>query len=633
MQFQRILFCDAETFSEQPIKHGTEAYVRHSTTESLLWGYAFDNDPVALWDATCEPPPPELFAAWADPTVLKIAFNVPFDRGIIQYVEQVESPIEQWMDAQILAYSLGFSGGLDAVLEQIGFSEGKNKDGGQLINLFCSPAPKNHKIDRYDKESRPEQWARFCAYAKQDVEVLRRLWVWGASQNPTIDWDDWRLGVKTNEAGIPVDLPLCHAALAMHSKAKDDIRRRLQKMTGLGNPLSNAQMRGWLKTQGVDLPDLTAATLASLEDKGEVLTLYGAAVGTAATKYKAFIEKVCDDATVKGGHQFIGASRTGRDASRGINTQNLKRGPIDAHAPELILKGDVRVLEALYGDAIEVLATSVRGAIAAPEGKVLLISDLAGIEGRVLPWLCGFDVKVQQIAGGMDMYKVAACSIYHKQYEDITKDERFVGKVAELALGYQGAVGAFSSMAAAFGTDLPEDEVIGIVKGWREANFPIVNFWYALERKAKYTTATGESSSEGLISFSRSNDFLLMHLPSGRNLYYYRPALVPNTERGGEQLSFMGLNTYTRKWERTHTYGGKLAENATQATSRDVFFHGYRLADEAGLDVRMRVHDELVCVGTEDQLPSLVSCMEQIPEWAAGLPLKAEGGVSKRYKK
>ena len=633
MQFTQMLFCDAETFSRQPIKHGAEKYLRHETTESLLWAYAFDTGPVELWDVTESSPPEELLSAWADPSVLKIAFNAPFDRGVVQCVEGIDSPVEQWMDAQVLAYALGFSGGLDAVLDQIGFREGKNKDGKQLINKFCAPAPANHNADRYDSTSHPEEWERFKEYGKQDVEVLRRLWVWCAQHNPTVDWDAWRLSVKTNEAGIPIDRELCQTALTLHAKAKDDILRELQRITGLGNPLSNAQMKGWLKTQGVDLPNLTAATLNALPEKGEVLTKYSAAVGTAATKYKGFMEKACDDDTVKGAHQFLGASRTGRDASRGINTQNLKRGPIDRFAPEIIKRGDVRLIELLYGDAINVLATSVRGAIAAPEGKMLLISDLAGIEGRVLPWLCRFDLKVQQIEGGMDMYKVAACSIYHKRYDDITKDERFVGKVAELALGYQGAVGAFSSMASAFGTDLPEEEVLDIVKGWRTSNAPIANFWHTMERKAQYTTATGEPSSVGRIGFSRTDDFLLMHLPSGRNLYYYKPEIVPNRERGGEQLSFMGLNTYTRKWERTHTYGGKLVENATQAASRDVFYHGYRLADEAGLDVRLRVHDELVCVGEPEQLPTLIACMEEVPSWADGLPLKAEGETSKRYKK
>jgi DNA polymerase len=363
--------------------------------------------------------------------------------------------------------------------------------------------------------------------------------------------------------------------------------------------------------------------------------LYSKAVSTAPTKYKAFLNKACDDGTVKGAHQFIGASRTGRDASRGINTQNLKRGPIDDYAPEIILKGDTDIIGALYGDVINVLATSVRAAIAAPEGKVLLISDLAGIEGRALPWLCFFTRKLDQIAGGMDMYKVAACSIYHKQYEDIDKDERFVGKVAELALGYQGAVGAFSSMAVAYGADLPEELVKRIVKEWRKSNYEIVQFWYELERMAIYTIVTGEPTTSGRIRFSLTDLFLIMHLPSGRNLYYYKPEMVVREVHGNmkDQISFMGLNTYTRKWERTFTYGGKLAENATQGLSRDIFYYGYRKAIAAGLDVRLRVHDELVCVGEPEQLPLLISCMEDLPPWAEGLPLKAEGEVTKRYKK
>jgi len=633
----KMLFCDSETFSRQPITDGTHKYTEHESTESLLWSYAFDMKPVKLWDAKSGIRPLELAEAWQDPDVLKIAFNVPFDRGIIENVEGIESPLEQWMDAQILAYALGFSGGLDMVLQQIGFPQDqqKNKDGKQLINRFCSPAAKNHKADRYDKHTHPEEWERFKDYAIQDTEVLRQLWIWCATQNPTVNWDDWRMAERTNLAGIPVDLELCQTALDMHTHAKAEIKNTLQMATGLDNPLSNQQMRGWLSSQDIDLPNLAADTLNEMDEKPPELVLYSKAVSTAPTKYKAFIAKACKDGTVKGAHQFIGASRSGRDASRGINTQNLKRGPIDIHAPELILKGQTDIIAALYGDVIDVLATSVRAAIAAPKGKTFLISDLAGIEGRVLPWLCHFQVKLEQISGGMDMYKVAACSIYHTQYEKIDKSQRFVGKVAELALGYQGAVGAFSSMASAYGTELPEDEVKTIVKEWRESNYPIVQFWYELERMAIYTITTGEVSEAGRIKFSRTELFLVMHLPSGRNLYYYQPEMVKREVHGSmkDQISYMGLNTYTRKWERTFTYGGKLAENATQGVARDVFYHGYRRADAEGIDVRLRVHDELVCVGEPEQLPLLISCMEELPPWAAGLPLKAEGEVSKRYKK
>ncbi len=644
----KFLFCDSETFSRQPIKAGSHKYVRHESTESLLWSYAFDMKPVKLWDATVSVRPTELVEAWQDPDVLKIAFNVPFDRGVIEHVEGIESPIEQWMDAQILAYALGFSGGLDAVLEQIGFpaEQQKNKDGKQLINRFCSPAAKNHKADRYDRHSHPEEWERFKAYAIQDSDVLRQLWIWCATQNPTVNWDDWRMSERTNLAGIPIDLKLCRAAISMHTGAKEEVKNTLKMATGLENPLSNAQMKGWLATQGYDLPNLAADTLAGMKEKPPELVLYSKGVSTAHTKYKAFIEKACDDDTVKGAHQFIGASRTGRDASRGVNLQNIKRGPIDRFAPEILLNSDIDLIGALYGDPMGVLATSVRAAITAPEGKDLLISDLAGIEGRVLPWLCYFQLKLDQIAGGMDMYKVAASSIYHNLYELITKDERFIGKIAELALGYQGAVGAFLSMAAQYGVELTEDEVKVIVKEWRKNNGPIVQFWYELERMAAYTITTGEDSFSGRIRFSRTKLFLIMHLPSGRNLYYYQPEMVLRRVKMGykedgitpnwvekEQISYMGVNTYTRKWERTYTYGGKLAENATQGTARDIFFNGYRRADEENLDVRLRVHDELVAVGDADQLPLLISCMEELPSWAAGLPLKAEGEVSKRYKK
>lgn len=628
-----ILFLDSETFSRQPIKAGTHKYTQHKSTESLLWTYALNDESVNLWDATEEVRPAILTEMWEDPAITKIAFNAPFDRGVVENVEKVPSPLDMWKDAQIAAYALGFAGSLDMVLEQIGSAQGKNKDGKALIRRFCSPAPKNHKADRYDKTTHPEEWERFKAYGIQDTAILRKLWYWCMKQNPTIDWDDWRMSERTNIKGVPVDLELSRTALEMHSAEKQNIKDILTNMTGLENPLSNKQMKGYMFDQGLELPNLAAETLGKLEDKPVALDLYSKAVSTAPTKYKAFIEKACDDGTVKGSHQFIGASRTGRDASRGINTQNLKRGPIDEFAPELIGKGDRDIVDALYGDVINVLATSVRAAIAAPEGKTFLVSDLAGIEGRVLPWLCYFDQKLKQIEGGMDMYKVAACSIYSKQYDNITKDERFVGKVAELALGYQGAVGAFSSMSAAFGVEMPEEQVREIVGNWRKSNFPITQFWRDLENAAINTVITGAETSAGRVKFRLQESFLVMVLPSGRNLYYYKPEVGVEPKFNNRAISFMGLNTYTRKWERGYTYGGKWAENACQGFARDVFYYGYREAVSQDIDVRLRVHDELVCVGDPEQLPALISSMEKLPPWAEGLPLKAEGEVSFRYKK
>jgi DNA polymerase len=346
------------------------------------------------------------------------------------------------------------------------------------------------------------------------------------------------------------------------------------------------------------------------------------------------------DGRVRGTLQFCGASRTGRWAGRLTQFQNIARPSVDVEqACIAILCGTVGML---FDNPMEVAASALRGAICAPAGKRLVVSDLAGIEGRVLPWLCGFTEKVQKIASGLDMYKVAASGIYGIKYEQVDKAQRFVGKVAELALGYQGGVNALQSMARAYGVEFDEDTAKQTVSAWREANKPIKRFWSAMQ-----SAALGALAAPGVpqrcarltLTYFADKDFLTIKLPSGRALCYYQPFLSDRIAPWGEYtkaLSYLGTNQVTRQIERTDAYGGKLVENVTQAVARDVLAANLPRIEVAGFEILGTVHDEVIALVDDDSgldHRHLSAMLATRPDWANGLPLAAEGYSSRRYQK
>ncbi len=656
-----ILFLDAESFCEHDVKKiGAAKYVRHPSTEILIWTYAFDQGPVHLWDVTEDPTGydhPDFQAALGDPSVAKVAFNSPFDRGLVNHVMQARSPVEQWFCAQVLAYSLSFSGGLDAVLKQIGFPADKQKmkEGKKLILKFCKPAPKNHNADRYDRHNSPEEWGMFREYGIQDTAVLRELWMWLMKHNNMSpeEWRLWHLDQAINERGVPVDTDLCHAAMDMHSKEKASIKSRLKDLTGLENPLSNQQMRAWCEDHKFPMANLQKAYVADCIQypgmPGEVkdaLTLYSNAVQIAPTKWKAFLQKADDDGRIRGAFQFAGASRTRRWAGRGVQLHNLRRGPVDECVAELIAAGDQPLVDFMYGDVMTALASSVRAAITAPAGTKLVVSDLSSIESVILGWLSGCGRINNIFISGKDTYKDFATELFGIPYDQVTKAQRTFAKPPVLGCGYQLGWRGLIEYAKSMGVVLTPAEAKHAVRTFRD-NYPeIPKLWRWLVDSVIYVVNTGMPVEGYKLTITLENNFLFIRLPSGRRLAYFQPLIEPKVikyedeegvmrEMVKDSLTYMGVNRFTNQWDRISAHGGLLTENIIQAIARDVLAHGMDAGHQRGICIIGHVHDEIMSLGhgTQKELDLLSEVMTIRPPWAPDMWLGASGYISQRYKK
>ena len=573
-----MLWLDTETYSAAPIKDvGGYGYAYHPSTEILLVAYAIDDGPVQVWDCTLDDSRPlDLMAAYAEVKRgdrLICTHNSMFDRPVLT-AKGYSFPLEQWRDSAVKALTLGLPASLDQLGRCLGLplDQAKLTIGKRLIQRFSVPAPANHKAARYTRDTHPKEWAQFIEYAARDVEAMRTLY----KQMP--DWNYrnselqlWFLDQRINDRGMPVDMPLVEAAIDLVAGARKRLNAELKQATkGLVAAASNAaQLTKWVNSRGINTERMTGADVTELlarndlpADVRRALEIRAEAGKSSVAKYDKLKTATMADARVRGTLQFCGASRTGRWGGRLFQPQNLTRPTVDIDAGcNAILNGTV---DLLFDSAMEVAASCIRGVIKAPEGYRLVVSDLAGIEGRVLPWLCGFKKKVQAIADGLDMYKVAASGIYGIKYEAVTKEQRFIGKVAELALGYQGGVNALQQMARAYGVELDEDLAQTTVSAWRDANAPIKNFWYSTEEAAINAVshpATTYTAGRLQFNYDRQTDFLRIKLPSNRLLCYYQPVLIDSLMPWGEykqQLNFTGVNQVTRNIEVSSTYGGKL---------------------------------------------------------------------------
>ena len=638
-------FNDTEVSSDAPLpKIGAAKYFEHPSTSTMLVTYILDPMlGVELWDRTEDKSvPQQLIDAANNPSFLFWAFNAGFDRLAFENAGII-IPLERWRCLMVASLALGVPGGLDDVLERFDIPHRKERDGKRLIRKFCMPQPKNRKVRKWDKHNAPEDWAKFVQYARTDTRVLEPLYKKFADYGKMVNWSDWHMDQRINARGLPIDVKLVSSAITMAEEEKSEILKRMVEVSGLDNPNSKPQVKVWLRDeQNVHLANMQKATVAlaltspSLSDEArEMLMLNQSISKTSTSIWDALDRAVCLDHRLRGAHQYIGAARTGRDAHRLFQPGNLPRGTL-ADAPtaaEWLLERPRVEVELVYGEVMEVLSSTVRCAITAPEGESLVVADLAGIEGRTLPWQCGFEKKLEQIRSGLDMYIVTASDILGIPYDQITKAQRFSpGKIGELALNYQGAVGAMNTMGAGYGVQYSDAEALPIVKGWRKKNQPIVKYWYACDEAVKLAVRDpGSTHTVHLVSFVVVGDFLMIALPSGRKLAYLHP------EYSTDKFTYMGLNGYTHKWERVHSYGGKIVENINQAIARDIFFHGMNLYEEMGGKVVLRVHDELVSSVPSEEAEvweaRLIKCMETVPDWAEGLPLAAEGFITKRYKK
>jgi len=683
----RALFIDSETFSETPITHGTHRYAE--AAEVMVVTYAWDDEPVQTLEFPARGDVQELL----DEADVIVGHNIGnFDSVVFRHALNVETDLSKTFDTMACALSHSLPGSLGKLCEVMGVGADEAKtDGKALIQLFCKPRPKTSKLRRATKETHPDEWQQFLAYAGRDITSLRALYRKLPRWNYDIGKPEhrvWQLDQRINARGVRIDLALARAAIAACADAKDVLAARTQELTA-GEVQAATQrdlmLRHLLEHYGVTLPDFQKGTIERrLEDPDlpdpvrELLAIRLSASSTSVSKYQRLVDATSSDGRLRGTLQYCGAMRTGRWAGRLFQPQNLPRTP-DAYTPE-VQEEEVALIKSgaadlLLPDVIESCSFALRGSMIAAEGKELVVADLSNIEGRVLAWLAGETWKIQAFKDydngeGPDLYKVTAGRILNKPPADVTKDERqTTGKVPELACGYQGAAGAFDAMAKIYNLQLSSEEVLKIVKQWRQANANIVQFWYDMEEAARSAVAApGVVFPVGKVALRRDGAWLKMKLPSGRFLCYPSPRIewVPSPcmkckgdgkiTREDEtveacdkckgkgsiprnQVTYAGINQYSRKWERLKTYGGKLVENCVQATARDVIVEGLLSADARGFEPLLSVHDEIVTEREphEDNLEDLVGFMtgrgNAAVAWFDGLPLSADGFTSRRYRK
>lgn len=683
----RTLFLDSETFSETPITHGTHRYAEGA--EVMIVTYAWDDEPVQTVEFPARGDVQELL----DEADVIVGHNIGnFDSVVFRHALNVETDLSKTFDTMACALSHSLPGSLGKLCEVLKVDADDAKtDGKQLIQLFCKPRPKTSKLRRATKETHPDEWRQFLAYAGRDITSLRALYRKLPRWNYDIGKPEhrvWQLDQRINSRGVRIDLGLARSAIVACADAKDILAARVNEMTD-GEVQAATQrdlmLKHLLERYGVTLPDFQKGTLERrLEDPDlpepvrELLAIRLQASSTSVAKYQRLADATSSDERLRGTLQYCGAMRTGRWAGRIFQPQNLPRTPdsytADVQEAEIaIIKGGMADL--VLPNIIEASSYAIRGSMIAGEGKELVVADLSNIEGRVLAWLAGETWKIEAFEAydrgeGPDLYKVTAGRILNKTPEAVTKDERqTTGKVPELACGYQGAAGAFDAMAKIYNLQLSPKEVLKIVLQWRAANAKIVQFWYDMEEAARMAVAApGEVFPVGRVALRRDGAWLKMKLPSGRFLCYPSPRIegvpCPCMKCKGDgkilyqdetvetcdkckgkgtvprnQITYAGINQYSRKWERLKTYGGKLVENCVQATARDVIVEGLLTADARGFAPLLSVHDEIITERepAEDNLEDLVGFMTgrgnaAIP-WCDGLPLAADGFTARRYRK
>ena len=638
------LWLDLETYSETPITQGTYRYAE--TAEVMLVAYAFDDEPVEVIDLTAggSLDNVQMLIDSADKVVIH---NSNFDRTVLR-CNGVHVPLSKVEDtmAQALAHSL--PGSLGALCDVLGVPQDKAKDkhGQKLIHLLTKPRPRNVKLRRATRETHPEEWAAFIEYARLDVDAMRdvsrRLPRWNSSGS---ERRVWLLDQHVNDRGIAVDVGLAEAALRAFQRSARSLAERAGLLTNGAVPslTQAARFTAYLKSIGYETPDLTKGTVAAAlkgdlpQHVRELLEIRQQASATSPAKYKVLINGVSSDSRLRGLLQYCGASRTGRWGGRLFQPQNLPRPTLKQdmiNAGIDAMKADCEDL--LFDNVSELCSSAVRGALVASPGKKLVVADLSNIEGRVLAWLADEKWKISAFADfdkgiGHDLYKLAYARSFNVPPERVSKDERQIGKVMELALGYQGGLGAFNTMASVYGVNLPDERVQELVVAWRKAQPAIKSFWYSLEGACDGALLDeGKIHKVGLLSVIFKDTWLRIKLPSGRWLCY------PNAAMENGRIVYDGTNQFTKKWERIETYGGKICENIVQATARDVLASGLLRAEAAGYAVCLHVHDEIIAeVPDTDEYSAegLSKIMSHNPGWSLGLPLAAAGFECYRYRK
>ena len=659
------LSIDLETYSDVNLKKaGLYRYVQSPAFEILLFAYSFDGAPTQVIDmAQGEKIPLEVIHALTDPQCLKHAYNAAFEWYCLSKYMGAQLPPSQWRDTTLHGLYAGYTAGLDATGRALGIPEDKQKltTGKALIRYFCVPC-KPTKANGGRTRNYPhhdlEKWTLFKTYNGQDVvaemEIERRLSVFPV---PDFVQKQWETDLLINARGVAVDMDFCEGALELGETIRAQLTDEAVQLSGLQNPNSVKQLARWLSAEtGDDITTLRKETIKELlgRDNADhvqrMLEIRQELGKTSTKKYDAIEAAVCDDGRVRGLLQFYGANRTGRWAGRLVQVQNLPRTytePLE-FARELVKGRKLDALRTVYGSPNDTLSQLIRTAFVAAPGNVLIDADFSAIEARVISWLADEEWRLEVFRTHGKIYEASASQMFGVPLERIKKGNpeyslRQRGKVAELALGYQGGVPAMRQMdTGKLLADLPDEEIKDIVDKWRNTNPKIRNLWYSFNDAAIRVIQNGGSLRVRCCTFARECDCIrgttcmTISLPSGRKLYYVEPSVGEN-RWGGPSITYMGVND-KNKWGRIETYGGKLVENVVQAIARDCLAQAIEHLEAAGLPVVFHIHDEVVidtaAFDTNDaMLDKVVKIMSTPIPWAEGLPLGADGWVGAFFKK
>ena len=653
---------DIETYSDRDLKKcGVYKYAESPNAELLLFGYSINNGPVTVIDvAQGEEVPEYILKALTDDNIIKWAYNASFERIFLsvwlkrnypQYFVSYsidEDTVSNYLDPSAWRCSLvwGAVMGLPLSLKGIGavlkLDEQKMSEGSDLIRYFCvpcKPTKSNGGRTRNLPEHAPEKWATFVAYNKRDVEV--ELSIKEKLKNfpvPEFLWDEYHLDQEINDRGIGVDMKLVTNAIAFDERSKGTISSQMKDMTDLENPNSVVQMKAWLAENGMETETLGKKAVAELmknapESLAQVLALRQQLAKSSVKKYQAMENAVCDDGRVRGMFQFYGANRTGRWAGRIVQLQNLPQNHMGdlAEARELVRQGDYDSVEMLYDDIPDTLSQLIRTAFIPKPGYKFYVADFSAIEARVIAHLAGESWRADVFKNGGDIYCASAEQMFHVPVKKhgVNGHLRQKGKIAELALGYGGSVGALKAMGA-LEMGLSEDELQPLVDAWRASNPNIVQLWWDVDAAVKTAVSTRTTSETHGIKFVWRSGMLFVYIPSGRRLCYVKPKMGQN-KFGGDSITYEGVGS-TKKWERLESYGPKFVENIVQAISRDLLMNAMKTLSHCF--ICGHVHDELIIECREDiSLDELCKQMARVPNWMPGILLRADGYTTEFYKK
>lgn len=651
---------DIETYSSIDLsKTGVYRYVEAPDFDILLIGFSIDGGPVEVIDCTArhnnyeeEKKMVQFKKHLYDPECIKKAFNANFERTCLAKWLGKEMPPEEWRCTMIKCLTMGLPGNLAGAGMALGLPEDKLKDpqGKALIQYFskpCKPTRVNGQRTRNLPEHDPDKWKLYIEYNRQDVvtemAIDSKLEIYKTTET---EQELWNLDQRMNDHGVRIAVDMVDKIVDYDTVRKEELQKEAQEITGLANPNSLAQLKTWLNDQGMPMTSVTKDTISAAlalkyipNNVRRVLEIRTALGKTSTAKYSTMLDAVCEDHRLRGILQFYGANRSGRWAGRLVQTHNLARNSLEDLdlARELAVDGDFDTMQTLFGETAFVFSELVRTAFIPSEGCRFVVSDFSAIEARVISWIADEEWRLQAFRDGKDIYCETASQMYKVPVvkHGINGELRQKGKVAELACGYQGGVGAMKRMDRE--GSIPEDELQAVVDSWRNANPKVVKLWRLCEIAVR--TAIEEHRTVRLqhgLEFSYINHNLFIKLPGGRKLCYWDTKLKMDPRDGREHIVYMGVNQETKQWGETETYGGKLVENIVQATARDCLAVAMTRVSNLGYKIVMHVHDEMIVdVPIEDTeaLDVINACMAEPIDWAPGLPLKGDGYETTFYKK